>query len=198
MKLYAYIRVSTGLQDYQAQRSSIKKRFPDIDEWVEDTGSGKKTQVNLLSLIAKAQPEDHIIVYAFDRLGRNTGHVVEIVERLKKRGIRITSIREGLDINSASGNMVFQMMCSIAEFEATMISDRVRQGLQAAKERGVQLGSPSLFVKYPNMPEIVDFAKRLRAEGVPYQVIREFIYRDYNVWLSYGSVQKYIHMDKQA
>lgn len=191
MTVFGYIRVSTDMQDYAAQRSAILRRA-EIDEWVEDTGTGKVTQPNLLRLMKKAKRSDEIIVYAFDRLGRNTASVIEIVEGFKRRGTSVISIREGIDINSAAGNMVFQMMCSIAEFEATIISDRVRQGLHAARERGIRLGKPSILESNPKAKEALEYAASLREKGMPYRRIRDRLEIEKGFSASYGVIQKYL------
>lgn len=171
MTVYGYARVSTEYQDYQAQRSAIERTYK-IDVWVEDTGTGRITQPNLLSLMKTCTRQDTIIVSAFDRLGRNASHVLEMVSNFKKKGISLISIREGIDINSSAGNMVFQMMCSIAEFESCIIADRVKHGLKAAVKRGVILGAPRIDSTKKGRGDI-EYAIKLREKGIPIRKIQE-------------------------
>ena len=141
MTTYGYLRVSTDYQDCDAQMTAIKSRYK-IDKWVEDIGTG-----------------------------RNTRSVINIVEGFKELGASVISLREGLDINSPSGNMVFQMMCSIAEFESRLIADRVKSGLKAAVKRGVRLGRPMLLDD-PKKAKAIEYAKELRAKGMALRKIQ--------------------------
>lgn len=185
---YGYVRVSTDMQEYAAQKNAISSRFQ-IDEWIEDTGTGKITQPNLAALLSTVKANDEIVVYAFDRLGRKTQQVLSIAEDLKKKGVGIVSIREGIDMMSPSGNMVFQMMCSIAEFEASLIADRVRAGMKSAKDRGVILGPKKLATKADKIPYL-EMAKALRKEGKSYRFIQKTI-RSHGGELSYGTIHNY-------
>jgi len=186
---YGYVRISTDLQEYNAQKQGISSKYV-IDEWVEDTGTGRVTQPNLSRLIYRAKAGDEIVVYAFDRLGRNTQAVIGIANTLRNRNVGIISIREGIDLNSPSGNMVFQMMCSIAEFEASLIADRVRAGLKAAKERGVKLGRKRLDANAEAIP-FLDMAKSWRKEGKSLRAINALI-QSRGGKISYGALQKYL------
>jgi DNA invertase Pin-like site-specific DNA recombinase len=190
MTRYAYVRVSTDKQDHDAQRFAISKRH-DIDEWVVDTGTGRVTQPNLLKLCKSAKRNDEIYVYAFDRIGRSTASVISIVETLKRKGIGLISIKEGIDINSTAGNMIFQMLCSIAEFEACITSDRVKSGLEAARNRGVILGHPRLD-RDPVFREMIEIAKKYRAGGLSYRVIKETMENEHGYSMSFGAVHSYL------
>lgn len=184
MTNYAYIRVSTEMQDFDAQKSAIERKYK-VDRWMSDVGTGKVTQPNLLRLCEMVKKDDVVIIYAFDRLGRSTGRVMEIADRFKARGAGLISLREGVDINSPSGNMLFQVLCSIAEFEATLISNRVRSGLQAAALRGVKLGRPKL------KESDIGNARLYRAQGMSYQRIVRQLQKD-GIKVSYGSLYRCI------
>ncbi len=190
MARYAYLRVSTDMQDHDAQRLAIKRRY-EIDHWIEDTGSGRMMQPNLVRLIREAKKGDEVYVYAFDRLGRSTASVIGIVESFKRKGISLISVKEGIDINSPAGNMIFQMLCSIAEFEASLISDRVKAGLDAAKHRGVRLGAPRLDSD-PKFREIIAIAKEYKQQGMTYRKIMETLDVLHNYKISHGALHGYL------
>lgn len=171
---YGYVRVSTDMQDYNSQRQGILNRYS-IDEWREDTGTGRITQPNLLRLIHDVRAGDEVVVYAFDRLGRKTQDVIGIVASFRKKQVGIISVREGIDLNSPAGNMVFQMMCSIAEFESSIIADRVKAGMQAAKLAGAKFGRPTLLDD-PKTAAAIEQAKQLRKAGLSYRRIEETLH----------------------
>jgi putative DNA-invertase from lambdoid prophage Rac len=191
MTRYAYLRVSTDMQDHQAQRLAIKRRH-EIDQWVQDVGSGRITQPNLNRLLRNVKRGDEVYVYAFDRLGRSTASVIGIVESFKRKGISLVSVKEGIDINSPAGNMIFQMLCSIAEFEASLISDRVKAGLDAARERGVKLGAPTKVDRNPNFKHMMELAKQYRDQGLSYREITYVLKEKHKYKISYGSLYKYL------
>ena len=184
MKTYGYVRVSTEYQDHDSQKVAIEKRHK-IDEWYEDRGTGKVTQPNLLKLLNKCKTTDRVIVYAFDRIGRNTRQVLDVMSLFKSKGISVLSMREGFDINSAQGNMLFQIMCSVAEFELSVVSDRVKAGLEAARKRGKVLGAP--LVK----EEIIKEARILRAKGLSLKKVKKELDAR-NIKISSGSLHKYL------
>lgn len=185
---YGYVRVSTDMQDYHAQKTGILRRH-EIDAWREDTGTGRRTQPNLLRLIEEAKAGDEVVVYAFDRLGRATQQVIGIVSEFRRRNVGVISIREGIDLNSPAGNMVFQMMCSIAEFESAIIADRIKSGMVAAKERGQRLGRTSLM-NNPDTAIAIEKARALRGLGYSLREISEQLYDD-GIMISYGAIVKY-------
>lgn len=186
MARYAYVRISTDKQDYDAQVNTIKSRY-EIDYWVMDTGTGKITQPNLQKLSRAVKKGDEVIVYAFDRLGRSTSNVIAMVDMFKRRNAAVISIREGVDLNSASGNMVFQMMCSIAEFEANLISDRVKQGLKAAVQRGVKLGAPKRFDDETHK-KVEVICQNYRKQGLSYKKMIVALKEEHNITASHGLI----------
>ena len=161
--VYGYIRVSTEYQDHDSQRNLISKQYK-VKKWCEDVGTGRIIQKNLSLLINKTKKGDTIIISAFDRLGRNAKEVISVVEKLKSKNVSLISINEKVDLTSSAGNLVFQMMCSVAEFEASMVSDRVKSGLDAAKKRGIQLGKPRLD-KNKDYKKALNYAVKRHEKG---------------------------------
>lgn len=191
MARYAYMRVSTGVQDHHAQRHVLKKYFKKYDEWYEDTGTGRKTQPDLKLLLARVKKGDEIVISAFDRLGRNTKEVIAIVDKLKKKGVFLTSIKEKVDLTSAAGNMIFQTMCMVAEFESSHISERIKCGLEAAKERGVTLGARKI-IETKEGKKAISYSRKLREKGYTLREIKQKVKdaKDFNI--SLGSLIKYL------
>lgn len=83
---------------------------------------------------------DVLVVWKLDRLGRSLAHLIQITTRLERDGIGFRSLSEAIDTTTASGRLLFHVMGAIAEFERSLISERTRAGMAAAKARGQHLG----------------------------------------------------------
>lgn len=195
MTVYGYVRISTEMQDHDSQKAAISRSHK-IDMWVEDTGTGRITQPNLFHLSQQCNEKDTIIVSAFDRLGRNTASVISMVKFFQRKGTSLVSIREGVDLSSASGNMVFQMMCSIAEYESLVIADRVTHGLRAAKARGVILGPPRI-ADSENGRQAIMLAKEFRAKGFTLRQIQGAL-KGHKFSISSGTLSKLFRKEKKV
>ena len=78
---------------------------------------------------------DVLVVWKLDRLGRSLAHLMALVSSLSARGIGFMSLSEAIDTNCASGRLLFHVMGALAEFERSLISERTRAGLAAARRR---------------------------------------------------------------
>uniref|UniRef100_UPI0039F6E59D recombinase family protein n=1 Tax=Piscirickettsia salmonis TaxID=1238 RepID=UPI0039F6E59D len=88
---------------------------------------------------------DSLIVWRIDRLGRSISHLVNIVNELKEQQIDFKSLSDGcIDTTTASGELMFNLFASLAQFERRLIQERVNAGLKSARSRGKKGGRPSL------------------------------------------------------
>lgn len=85
---------------------------------------------------------DTLVVWRLDRLGRSLIGLVQLMDRLGKRGVEFLSLTESIDTSSSGGRLVFHMMAALAEFERSLISERTRAGMAAAKRNGQHVGRP--------------------------------------------------------
>jgi len=85
---------------------------------------------------------DMLVVWKLDRLGRSLAHLIAIIIELERRGVGFRSISEAIDTTCASGRLLFHIMGALAEFERSLISERTRAGMKAARARGIHLGRP--------------------------------------------------------
>lgn len=82
---------------------------------------------------------DTLVVWRLDRLGRSLADLVQIVAELERSGIGFESLTEKIETNSASGKLVFHVfhvLPALAEFGRSLIRERTRAGLAAARARG--------------------------------------------------------------
>jgi DNA invertase Pin-like site-specific DNA recombinase len=71
-----------------------------------------------------------------DRLARSLKHLVEIIEDLHQREIGFRSLTESIDTTSASGKLIFHIFGALAKLEHSLILERTKEGLAAARARG--------------------------------------------------------------
>ncbi|MCZ0926347.1 recombinase family protein [Halomonas janggokensis] len=139
----AYIRVSTEDQSTDTQRATIEERHK-VDQWfVDEATSGTikaKDRQGLGGLLNYAREGDTVIVYAIDRLGRNTVDVLETVDLLKEKGVAVLSLREGFDMSTPMGKAMLTMLTAMAELERSNIKERQLAGIKRAKAEGKALG----------------------------------------------------------
>lgn len=86
--------------------------------------------------------EDTLVVWKLDRLARSLKQLIETVEDLELRQLGLRSLTEAIDTTTPGGRLVFHIFASLAEFERSIIRERTRAGLEAARARGRQGGRP--------------------------------------------------------
>ena len=137
-KLIGYARVSTGDQDPQLQLDALKKTGCDEADIYTDKASGARaSRPGLDNCLAALEPGDTLVVWRLDRLGRSMPHLVTLVEELLGKGIGFRSLQDGaIDTTTASGELMFNIFSSLAQFERRLIQERTQAGLAAARARG--------------------------------------------------------------
>lgn len=159
MSDYIYSRVSTDGQSCDAQLIAVTKNYP-AAEVITETVSGAKRRPELEALVARLESGDRLIVAALDRLGRRTAQVLTLIEALVARGVILISVREGIDYSTIAGRLVTQILVAVAEMERSVIGDRIKQGMQARKARGLPIGAKPTYSS-----EEIASAMRLLAAG---------------------------------
>ena len=165
MRAVIYARVSTGEQTTENQVLELKKVADrngwDIEAIYEDTISGAKAKRPELNKLLKGvvrKDFDVVMVWDVSRLGRSLKHLVELLEDFNTKGVNLYFHQQGIDTTTPSGKMMFQMCGVFAEFERSILQERVKAGLERARAQGKVLGRP----KVP--PILVDKIKSLRQQ----------------------------------
>lgn len=142
MRKIGYARVSTKDQNLDLQIHALQSAG--CTTIFEDHGVSGSTakRPGLSSLTAELKPGDKLVIWKLDRLGRSTRHLLSFVSELKTREIDFQSLNECIDTESATGNLLFQMMAAFAEFERNQLSERTVAGIEAARRRGQPIGRP--------------------------------------------------------
>jgi DNA invertase Pin-like site-specific DNA recombinase len=111
-------------------------------------GRDKRPAFDALCRDAAQRKFDVVMAWSVDRLGRSLQDLVGFLSELHALKVDLFLHQQGLDTTTPAGKAMFQMMGVFAEFERSMIQERVRAGLARAKSEGKQLGRP------PIAPEI--------------------------------------------
>lgn len=137
-KIVGYARVSTKEQNISSQINELVKYGCHKKDIFKDyiTGS-KSSRPGLDRCLESLSKGDTLVVYRIDRLGRSSSHLISLVETLREGGISFKSIGDGaIDTTTASGELVFSIFSSLAQFERRLIQERTKVGLEAARARG--------------------------------------------------------------
>lgn len=151
-KVVAYFRVSTSDQSVDMQKRDIENycraRGLRLDREFVDRGiSGARASrpaLDTLLVEVRRRKIHTVIVWSLSRLGRSLKHLLSILEEFDSCGITLVSLKEGWDLGTPTGRMIFQIMGALAEWEREQIRERVRGGLRAARARGQRLGRPTV------------------------------------------------------
>jgi DNA invertase Pin-like site-specific DNA recombinase len=135
-----YARVSTDEQNLALQLDALK--VAGCEAIFEDQGisGAAKSRPGLDQALAAIKAGDVLVVWKLDRLGRSLGHLIQVIAELGKKRVGFRSLSESIDTETAGGRLVFHMMGALAEFERSLIAERTRAGMKAAKARGGRVG----------------------------------------------------------
>lgn len=147
----AYVRVSTVEQNEERQIEALKKF--NIEKWFTEKVSGKNMdRPKLQEMLDFCREGDTIYIHDFSRLARSTKDLLDIVERLKEKGVHLVSNKENIDSSTPQGKLMLTMIAAIYEFERENMLERQREGIAIAKREGKFKGRKPLelndFDKY--------------------------------------------------
>ncbi|PRX09505.1 UNVERIFIED_ORG: DNA invertase Pin-like site-specific DNA recombinase [Martelella mediterranea] len=155
-----YARVSTEDQNMNLQIDAL--RAAGCAHIFTDFGvSGKGfDRPGLTEALDAVSAGSSLVVWRLDRLGRSLPKLIELVDNLGQRGAEFQSLTEHIDTSSSGGRLVFHIIGALAEFERSLISERTKAGMAAARARGQHVGRrPALT------PGDVADARRAVAQG---------------------------------
>ena len=107
-------------------------------------GRDKRPAFDALHKAAARREIDIVMAWSVDRLGRSLQDLVAFLSEIHAAGVDLFLHQQGLDTTTPAGKALFQMMGVFAEFERSMIQERVRAGLRRAKDDGKKLGRPRI------------------------------------------------------
>ncbi|MBF0394004.1 MAG: recombinase family protein [Alphaproteobacteria bacterium] len=134
--LLGYLRVSKGDDQSTAlQRRALAQAG--VERFFEDVASGGRwDRPQLHRLLDQLRAQDVVVVWKLDRLSRSLKDLLAILDRIDEKGAGFRSVTESVDTTVPAGRMMMQMVGAFAEFERSMIRERTRAGLAAARAEG--------------------------------------------------------------
>jgi DNA invertase Pin-like site-specific DNA recombinase len=166
---FGYMRVSTVDQNHDVQEDALLKYGIEFHDIYSDKMSGAKIRRPGLDLLLSIVKEgDRIVVWKIDRLGRSILDILQLCEKLEKKGVSVVSLTNNFDLSTPDGRLVFNILCAVAQMERELIAERTREGMAAAKRRGQQIGAKR---KYTD--EQYRLVYKLRKEGFSYGKIEK-------------------------
>jgi DNA invertase Pin-like site-specific DNA recombinase len=161
-RIIGYARVSKleqnlDLQKDELEKAGVKKQLLFIDK----VSGMKEERPGLARCFENLQHGDVLVVWRLDRLGRSLPHLISIIKDLKERGVGFRSIADSnIDTTTASGEVVFNIFSSLAQFERSLLQERTLAGLKSARARGRLGGRPKLLKDSPK----IKMAKKLHED----------------------------------
>ncbi|MEA3276492.1 MAG: recombinase family protein [Pseudomonadota bacterium] len=139
--MVGYARVSTQDQRPELQLDALEQAGC-AKVFTEKASGAQRERPQLAAALDYMRAGDTLIVWKLDRLARSLKQLLETVEALERRKIGFRSLTEAIDTTTAGGKLIFHIFASLAEFERSIIRERTKAGLNAARERGRTGGRP--------------------------------------------------------
>lgn len=131
-----------------ARRHGWKISAEYIDHGVSGAkGRDKRPELDKLLKAANRREFSIIMAWSVDRLGRSLQHLVGFLDEIHAKGVDLYLHQQNIDTSTPSGKAMFQMAGVFVEFERSMIQERVRAGLEHAREQGKVLGRPKVSAR---------------------------------------------------
>jgi len=147
-----YLRVSTGEQTVENQREALTaacahRGWKIVPEFVDNGVSGakgrdKRPGFDRLLKTATQRKIDVVAAWSVDRLGRSLQDLVGFLGELNGAGCDLYLERQAVDTTTPAGRALFQMLGVFAEFERTIITERIHAGIARARAKGTKSGKP--------------------------------------------------------
>ena len=179
-----YVRVSSRRQDTRSQE-------PDLHRWVDayadapvvwyrDKFTGKtmdRPGWRRLEADMVAGKVSKIVVWRLDRLGRTAAGLTALMEDLQRRHVGFEALRDKIDLSTAAGRLMANVLASVAAYEKEVRSERIRAGQAVARANGKRWGGSRKGRRLKVTPEQVEAIGRLKGEGAKIAAISIFLGR---------------------
>jgi DNA invertase Pin-like site-specific DNA recombinase len=149
--LYARVSKGNGSQDPENQLRDLRKLaelkgWKIVREYVDRASGSRESRPAFDRLMTDLQKgridAQAVLVWKIDRLGRSVRHLHNIIAELKDAGVAFVSWSDNIDLTTATGELIFGVLASVAQFELSLIRERTKAGLRDAVAKGTKLGRP--------------------------------------------------------
>ena len=134
--LIGYARVSTDDQNLDLQRDALTRAGCGRIFEEKESGRAGTQRPALEAALAYLRPEDQLVVWKVDRLGRSLREMLDTAHKLQAQGVKLRSLTEAVDTETPTGRLMFNFLGTIAEYFLDLNRERTLEGLKAALARG--------------------------------------------------------------
>jgi DNA invertase Pin-like site-specific DNA recombinase len=190
-KVAIYARCSTGEQSLEPQlrdlREYVRNRgWEQIAEYCDFAESGKndaRPAWNELLTKVRQRKVNVIAIAAIDRIGRSLPSLVKALALIVDCDVTLISLRESFDLSTAQGRMLAGLFSVLADYELSLIKERTKAGMRAARAKGKQIGPKKNHLCHHKATELLDRGlgqiKVAKALGVGVGRINQFVHEVY-------------------
>lgn len=159
MKKIAYIRVSTAEQRPDRQIDGLTALCDELH--IETLSAVSKARPVYDAVMQRLRPGDVFLIWDLDRAYRSAKDALNELDRLRASDIEIQIANMAIDTSTPYGQFLFTLISGLAEFERQLLSQRTREGLDAARQRGKRIGRPPKMSR----AQLMAAAERIRRGG---------------------------------
>ncbi len=142
--VFGYSRVSTADQSHASQELAL--RAAGVEQVFLDTYTGAaSSRPELDKLRLTIRPGDTVVVSRLDRLGRSARDLLNLASEFEEKGVNLVVVEQNINTSTAEGKLFFNIVSAMAEFERSLISSRTKDGLAAARARGMKGGRKAVM-----------------------------------------------------
>lgn len=166
-----YLRVSTKSQDVASQEPELRRWAAQQEgevRWYRDRFTGKTIErpafTRLLRHVRVGEVQQ-VVVWRLDRLGRTAKGLTALFDELTELNVRLVSLRDGLDLTTAAGRLMANVLASVAAYETEVRAERILAGQAAARAKGKKWGGSEKGRRIKVNDEQIRLIHRMKAEG---------------------------------
>lgn len=159
MKRRGYIRVSTPDQNHDRQIVGLRDICDELH--IETVSATSKTRPIYERIMTRLEPGDVFVIWDLDRAYRSTRDALDQLDHLRNRQVSIHIANLGLDTSTPYGVLIYTIIGALAQFERDLLSQRTKEGIEAARASGKRIGRPPKLSK----AELETAAARLSFES---------------------------------
>ncbi len=145
MRKIAYARVSTAEQRHDRQVLGLQSMCDELHVETLSACSAKRPVYD--RVLARLKRGDMLVVWDLDRAFRSVVDALTEAEKLRARGVHFQIANLSVDTSTPAGMFVYTLMSALAEFERRTLSQRTKEGLAAARQRGKRIGRPPILTE---------------------------------------------------
>ena len=146
MRVFGYVGVSPSCLDVQVQLDALASAGVATTEIVSEVTSATLRETSrtpdLRRLFERVEAGDTVVVWRIDCLGRSMNKVLGAVSALDARAVKLRSLQDGIDPDTADGQLMLNLLVRLAHYDRQLIGERIAAGMDSARQAGAKIGRP--------------------------------------------------------